>query len=376
MSGGVDSAVAAQLALDAGDDVVAVTLELWADPATDGDAELLLAPGRSGARALAHRMGIPHLTLDLREPLRRRGRRPTSSPSYAAGAHAQPVRALQRPASASTRCSSWPRRSARRGSPPATTRASPATTDGPLLAPRADPRKDQTYMLAALEPAELERSVVPARRLTKAERARSSPATPGCRWPTSARARTSASSPASAARAFLQPPRRAAPAAPWRDRRRRGTRARRATTVSTTSRSASGAASGSSGAEPLYVLAKDAEANRVVVGPRERLATSSRAARRRAPPPRPRRRRDRAAALPLRADRVQRRRRPAATASARCSSSSARRSRRRPRPARVPDAVTIAWWGTERSGNPRERQCRANRAGGSALAATSRRSSA
>src|SRR4051794_27233599 len=29
MSGGVDSAVAAQMALDAGDDVVAVTLELW-----------------------------------------------------------------------------------------------------------------------------------------------------------------------------------------------------------------------------------------------------------------------------------------------------------------------------------------------------------
>src|SRR5215211_6806042 len=36
MSGGVDSAAAAQLALDAGDEVVAVTLELWADPATDG----------------------------------------------------------------------------------------------------------------------------------------------------------------------------------------------------------------------------------------------------------------------------------------------------------------------------------------------------
>ena len=36
MSGGVDSAAAAQLALDAGDEVVAVTLELWADSATDG----------------------------------------------------------------------------------------------------------------------------------------------------------------------------------------------------------------------------------------------------------------------------------------------------------------------------------------------------
>ena len=70
MSGGVDSAAAAQLALDAGDDVVAVTLELWSDPATDGERSLLLAAGGTGARALAHRMGIPHVTLDLRERFR------------------------------------------------------------------------------------------------------------------------------------------------------------------------------------------------------------------------------------------------------------------------------------------------------------------
>src|SRR5947208_671115 len=38
MSGGVDSAVAALLAAEAGHEVVAVTLELWADPATDGTA--------------------------------------------------------------------------------------------------------------------------------------------------------------------------------------------------------------------------------------------------------------------------------------------------------------------------------------------------
>jgi tRNA-specific 2-thiouridylase len=36
MSGGVDSAVAAQLALDAGHEVVGVTLKLWDDAATDG----------------------------------------------------------------------------------------------------------------------------------------------------------------------------------------------------------------------------------------------------------------------------------------------------------------------------------------------------
>ena len=32
MSGGVDSAAAAQLALGAGEDVIGVTLELWSDP--------------------------------------------------------------------------------------------------------------------------------------------------------------------------------------------------------------------------------------------------------------------------------------------------------------------------------------------------------
>ena len=50
MSGGVDSAAAAQLAIDAGDDVVAVTLELWADPATD-DERSCCSPRRGAGRA-------------------------------------------------------------------------------------------------------------------------------------------------------------------------------------------------------------------------------------------------------------------------------------------------------------------------------------
>ncbi len=49
MSGGVDSAAAAQLALEAGHEVVAVTLELWADPATDGE-EAAARHRRSSAR--------------------------------------------------------------------------------------------------------------------------------------------------------------------------------------------------------------------------------------------------------------------------------------------------------------------------------------
>ena len=70
MSGGVDSAAAAQLALDAGDEVVAVTLELWSDPGTDGERSCCSPQAVTGARALAHRMGVPHVTLDLRERFR------------------------------------------------------------------------------------------------------------------------------------------------------------------------------------------------------------------------------------------------------------------------------------------------------------------
>ena len=75
---------------------------------------------------------------------------------------------------------------------------------GPLLRAGADPRKDQSYMLARLEPAQLERLSFPLGGLTKDCGARRSPARPASRWPTGARARTSASPPASAARAFLR----------------------------------------------------------------------------------------------------------------------------------------------------------------------------
>ena len=70
MSGGVDSAAAAQLALDAGDDVFAVTLELWSDPGTDGEQSCCSPQAVTGARALAQGMGIPHITLDLRDRVR------------------------------------------------------------------------------------------------------------------------------------------------------------------------------------------------------------------------------------------------------------------------------------------------------------------
>jgi tRNA-specific 2-thiouridylase len=66
MSGGVDSAVAALLSAREGAQAVGVTLELWSDPENDGEASCCSAQAVRGARQLAHELGMPHLSIDLR----------------------------------------------------------------------------------------------------------------------------------------------------------------------------------------------------------------------------------------------------------------------------------------------------------------------
>jgi tRNA-specific 2-thiouridylase len=165
MSGGVDSAAAAQLALDAGEEVVAVTLELWADPATDGEKSCCSPEAVVGARALAHRMGIPHFTLDLRERFRSEVVDDFLS-EYAAGRTPNPC----------VRCNGFVRFDAMLALAGALGAARLATghyarvardTEGPLLRLAADPAKDQAYMLARLQPSELERLSFPLGGLTK-----------------------------------------------------------------------------------------------------------------------------------------------------------------------------------------------------------------
>ena len=99
-----------------------------------------------GARALAHGMGLPHLTLDLRDEFRAGVVEPWLA-DHAAGLTPNPC----------VRCNGHVRLDAmldladaprrRRRWRPATTRAS---TDDGLLRAAADPAKDQSYMLAAL----------------------------------------------------------------------------------------------------------------------------------------------------------------------------------------------------------------------------------
>src|SRR3954453_22016639 len=159
MSGGVDSAAAGQLALDAGDDVVAVTLELWADPATDGDKSCCSPQAVVGARALAQRMGIPHFTLDLRERFRTEVVDDFLS-EYGAGRTPNPC----------VRCNGFVRFDAMLALAGALGAARLATghyariardSEGPLLRLAADPAKDQTYMLARVRPGELDRLSFP-----------------------------------------------------------------------------------------------------------------------------------------------------------------------------------------------------------------------
>ena len=265
MSGGVDSSVAAQLALDAGHEVVGVTVELWSDAATDGERSCCSPQAVAGARALAHRMGIPHFTLDLRAPFRQtvvdhfideyeRGRTPNPCVRCNGMVRFGPMLALaERLGAARLATGHYARVD--------------EDEDGPILAMAADPAKDQSYMLAGLDPATLARLWFPLGALTKpqvrllADRA----GLPVARKPDSQDLCFLAGV---GRRNFLE--RHAGPATPGRlvslDGRVVGTHpGQRELTVGQRR------GVGVSSPEPLYVVSKDARRNRVTVGPREAL---------------------------------------------------------------------------------------------------------
>jgi tRNA-uridine 2-sulfurtransferase len=167
MSGGVDSAVAALLERRRGADVVAVTLKLWSDARTDGAKSCCSPRAVLDARALAHSMAIPHLTLDLEKEFR-------SSvvddflAGYASGTTPNPC----------VRCNGLVRIEAMVGLADRLGAGHLATghyarlvsdDEGPLLAAAADQAKDQTYMLSAVEPALLARLRFPLSELRKDE---------------------------------------------------------------------------------------------------------------------------------------------------------------------------------------------------------------
>ena len=165
MSGGVDSAVAAKLALDAGHEVIGVTLELWADAATDGTKSCCSPQAVTVARALAHRMGIPHLTLDVRDGFRGAVVDDFLA-EHAAGRTPNPC----------VRCNGQVRFDAMLALAESLGAARLATghyariawdADGPLVRTAVDANKDQSYMLARLRPDALRRIWFPLGEHTK-----------------------------------------------------------------------------------------------------------------------------------------------------------------------------------------------------------------
>jgi tRNA-specific 2-thiouridylase len=169
MSGGVDSAVAALLIAGGGEETVAVTLELWSDPANDGDLSCCSAQAVRGARSLAHELGVPHFSIDLRAEFRAGVVEPWLS-EHAAGLTPNPcVRC-----NGSVRLDAMLELATRLGSQTLATghyarieRDEPAL--GPLLRMAADPAKDQSYALSALSPDSLARLRFPLGELTKPE---------------------------------------------------------------------------------------------------------------------------------------------------------------------------------------------------------------
>jgi tRNA-specific 2-thiouridylase len=165
MSGGVDSAVAL---LRAGPSALGVTLRLWMDPAGPDSERACCSPGAViAARETCHRLGLPHVTLDLREEFRRAIVAPFVR-SYARGETPNPCIACN----GSFRFAELLAFADRAGATRLATGHYARIVQHRgrfLLARGADPEKDQSYMLARLDPRFLTRLWFPLGEQTKAE---------------------------------------------------------------------------------------------------------------------------------------------------------------------------------------------------------------
>ena len=165
MSGGVDSAVTL---LRAAPNAVGVTLRLWQDPAGPSSERACCSSEAVGAaRAACHALGVPHVTLDLREEFREAVVDPFVA-GYAAGDTPNPC----------TRCNGVFRFDAllafarRAGAETLWTGhyARVVEMNGRLLVARAaDSAKDQSYMLSTLDPSVLGRVRFPLGEQSKDE---------------------------------------------------------------------------------------------------------------------------------------------------------------------------------------------------------------
>jgi tRNA-specific 2-thiouridylase len=265
MSGGVDSAVALQRA---GSEAIGVTLRLWQDPAAPDTERACCSPAAvAAARAACHALGVPHVTLDLRQEFKSAIVDPFTH-AYESGETPNPCMrcngafrfdelvAFARRAGADELWTGHYARIVERG--------------GVRLVGRAvDGRKDQSYMLAAVDPALLERVRFPLGEQTKDE-TRAQATVAGLAAASRPESQEACFLGGDDYRAFLE---------------RQGLRSAEGAIVDT-----QGATIGShdgywrftpgqrrglrvNASRPLYVVGTDAATNTVTVGTRERLAT-------------------------------------------------------------------------------------------------------
>jgi tRNA-specific 2-thiouridylase len=165
MSGGVDSAVAL---LRAGPHALGVTLRLWQDPgATDSEKACCSPAAVAAARATCHALGRPHVTLDRREAFKHAIVDPFTR-AYESGETPNPCMRCN----GAFRFDELVAFAERAGADELWTGhyARVVERDGTRLVARGvDARKDQSYMLAAVEPSLLERVRFPLGEQTKEE---------------------------------------------------------------------------------------------------------------------------------------------------------------------------------------------------------------
>ncbi len=271
MSGGVDSAVAL---LRAGPGAIGVTLRLWIDPSAPDSERACCSPEAViAARETCHVLGLPHVTLDLRDEFRRAVVAPFVR-GYARGETPNPCIRCN----GSFRFAELLAFAGRTGASRLATGHYARIVDHRsrrLLARARDPEKDQTYMLARLDPRFLDRIWFPLGEQTKDE-TRAEAARAGL-----AVARRTESQEA----CFLG-------GGDYRDFvSRHGVADAEGEIVDEQGRqlgrhggfwrftTGQRRGLGVSSAEPLYVLRTDPGANTVVVGPRESLAVETISAR-------------------------------------------------------------------------------------------------
>jgi tRNA-specific 2-thiouridylase len=267
MSGGVDSAVAL---LRAGPGAIGVTLRLWTDPEGSDSERACCSPASViAARDACHSLGLPHVTLDLREEFRRAVVDPFVQ-GYARGETPNPC----------TRCNGEFRFAeliafARRAGAARLATGHYARIvehrGRTLIARGLDETKDQSYMLARVDPRLLDRVWFPLGERRK-EETRAEAAAAGLAAAERPESQEACFLAGDDYRLFLQ---------------RRGLEAATGPIVDTSGRQlgthdghwrftpGQRRGLGVSAEQPLFAIRTDAAANTVVVGPREALARTS-----------------------------------------------------------------------------------------------------